>query len=262
MAELRDADLSGVEASVGRAHRFTAQEGSRLDRLFLDTLLQERPAAELLAAFEAGQTREGAFAPLRGEAEPGRSATLRVLECLDALGLLDHPVPERACAYLCRAQTDDGGWDAADEEARIEETGRTAGLLAKTPFVRGSILRRGEAFLVERWTVERVKGPSYGPILAYTHLLTQLPSVHADEILQWCGRELEGGLRLGVFSPLSVARVFLRARATALPGARIEATELVTGLITGQQADGSWREEGLHPVDATLEAVEALLRLS
>lgn len=252
----------GLEESVGRAHTFVVAEGSSLDRLFLDTLLRERPVTDLLSAFASGQGAGGALPPLRGAREPDRPSTVRALECLDALGMLDHPVPEQACAYLCGSQAEDGGWGEGDDEARIRETGRVAGMLAKTPFARPSVLRRAEAFLAERWSVERVQGPSYEPILAYTHLLTQVPSERADEILQWCGRELERGLRLRAFSPLATARVFLRARVKGLPGAQIEASELVTGLITEQREDGSWRDDGLHPVDATLEAVEALLRLS
>ena len=253
--------MSGVEVAVGRAHGYVQEQGSELDRLVLDTLLREQPVTVLLARLEAGASTEGALAPLRGEGGADEASTLRALECLDGLGMLDHPLPERACAYLCEAQAADGGWGEGDEDARIAATGRAAGLMAKTPFVRRSTLGRAERFLVERWSVERVQGPSYEPILAYAHLLTQFPSESADEILQWCGRELERGLRLRAFTPLATARVFLRARAKALPGASIEARELVTGLITEQQEDGGWREDGLDPVDATLEGVEALLRL-
>jgi hypothetical protein len=59
-----------------------------------------------------------------------------------------------------------------------------------------------------------------------------------------------------------VARVFLRARARALPGASIEVSEVVATLLAEQAADGGWSAEPEMPRTlATLEAVEALLRL-
>ncbi len=258
--------MSGIEISVGRAHDYVAAAGSPLDLLFLDTLLHETTATELLAALAGRQDEQGAFAPFRGDAPADLHSTADGLERLDALGLLDHPLPERACAYLLKAQAEDGGFGdvSLPEDDRIALTGRLAGLLAKTPFARRSVLERADAFLSERWQIEKVQGPTYEPILAYMHLLTQMNSEQADEVLQWCGRELERGFRMGVFKSLATARVFLRARAKALPGAQIEASELVTGLITEQSDDGSFEPTTPtdHRVDATLEGVEALLRLS
>jgi len=258
--------MSGVEVCVGRAHAFVAAEGSEFDQLFLDTLLRERTAAELLEAVARLQQPDGSIPPLGGEPGAGAESTAACLERLDAVGLLDHPIPERAAAFLMGRQADDGGFGEVgdDDDLRIEQTGRLAGLLAKTPFARPSVLARAEAFLGERWSVERVQGPTYAPILAYTHLLTQMQSEFADEALQWCGRELERGFRLRAFSPLATARVFLRARAKSLPGATIDAAELVTALITEQADDGSFPTDAQAPsrVAATLEATEALLRLS
>lgn len=256
-----------VEICVGRAHGFVSAQGSPFDLQFLETMLQEQPAAELLASLERLQDERGAIAPTDASGAPADLAsTARALGRLEALGLGDHPVPERACRYLCELQDDEGAWalaDAADEAERIRWTGTIGGLLANTPFARPSVLRAAEAFLAERWSVDRVQGPSYEPILAYTRLLTQVPSELADEALQWCGRELERGFRTHVFSPLATARVYLRARVRALPGASIEASELLTGLMTEQRDDGSWAAEGDDSaLEATLEAVEALLRLS
>jgi hypothetical protein len=124
------------------------------------------------------------------------------------------------------------------------------------------VLARAEAFLARHWSVERVQGPCYEPILAYVHALAHVPSERADEVLQWCGRELERGFRTHAFAPLAVARVFLRARARALPGAGIEASEVVASLLGAQASDGGWPEEpGVSRLAATLEAMEALLRL-
>ncbi len=262
--------MSGVEVVVGRAHGLVAQLGSPIERLFLETLLQERAGLELLEAFAAEQRDDGALAPEAAKRPAAEAATALALERLDALGLLDHPVPERACGFLAQGQHADGGFgQPQDPEAqRLAETGRLAGLLGRSPFARPSWLRASEGFLARRWKVELVQGPSYGPILAFTSLLTQVPSELADEALQWCGRELERGFRLQSFGPLATARVFLRARAKALPGAKLEAGEIVTALITAQQPDGGFApddepgETPISTVPATLEAVEALLRLS
>ncbi|MBW2243190.1 MAG: hypothetical protein JRH01_14485, partial [Deltaproteobacteria bacterium] len=183
-----------LEICVGRAHEFVAKQGSRLDLLFLDTMLQEQPAAEMLGSLEALQDERGAIAPMdeRG-AEADLASTAKALGRLEALGLGDHPVPERACVFLCGLQGDDGAWalgGSADVAERIEWTGRIGGLLAGTPFARQSVLEAAEGFLAEHWTVDRVKGPNYAPILAYSRLLTQVQSEIADEALQWCGKEL------------------------------------------------------------------------
>jgi len=141
-------------------------------------------------------------------------------------------------------------------------SGEVTGLLAKTPHARESALRQAEAFLARHWAVERVQGPCYAPILAYVHALAHLHSELADEALQWCGRELERGFRTHAFTPVAVARVFLRARARALPGLQIDPDELVATLLGAQAPDGGWSAEPeAERLDATLEAVEALLRL-
>ena len=102
----------------------------------------------------------------------------------------------------------------------------------------------------------------YAPLLAYAHALTSIDSELTDEALVWCGRELEKGWRSARFSTLQLARVLLRARAKALPGAQIEASEITTALLAAQERDGGWpAEPGADRVDSTLEAVEALLRL-
>lgn len=255
--------MSGLAAPLARARAFVAAKGTELDRSFLAALLGEAPAGALLEALAARQTPSGAIAD--EDAPEGLPATLRALERLDALGLLDHPVVEAAVGFLASRQAEDGSFAAReedDEAARIVWTGAVAGLLARTPFARPSLLDRAEAWLVARWSVERVQGPCYAPILAYTRVLTAMDSEIADEALQWCGRELERGLRTGAFGPLAVARVMLRARARALPGARIEAEEVVVGLVTAQREDGSLAAEpGEPPVRATLLGIEALLRL-
>jgi hypothetical protein len=262
--------LSGLDAVYARAGGFIALEGAALDRLQFETLLRERDASAVLDALSEQQESSGAFRAWRrdGESDPVAS-TLRALSYLDALGLLDHPIPEAAVGFLSAGQAKDGGWgDPAEPlEPRILSTGAISGFLAKSPFARTSVLRAAEGFMLGNWTIERVQGPSYAPILAYMHLLaafTSDPSSEAgDEALQWCGRELERGFRMHAFDPVSVARVFCRARARALPGAKLDPPELVTAIVTAQDDDGGWTaESSASRVDATLEAIEALQRLS
>jgi hypothetical protein len=251
-----------ISEAVTRAEVFVLREAGPLERTFWQTLLRRQDGFPLLAALGTMQGEDGALRPWRDPTP--LAATLRGLTWLDAIGLLDHPVPERAVGYLLQQQGPDGGWTqpGASEAECIALSGEVTGLLAKTPYARASALRRAEAFLAGHWAVERVQGPSYAPILAYVHALVHIHSEIADEVLQWCGRELERGYRTRVFSPVAVARVFVRARARALPGLRVEPAELVASLLAAQAEDGGWDAEPETPrLDATLEAVEALLRL-
>jgi len=288
--------VSGLDLPVHRAAEAARREAGPLDRAFLTVLLREAPAEVLFRALAARQEASGAVAddpgPTGREVAAGLGSTLGALERLDAIGRMDHPLVERAVDFVAARQDAEGAFlpDAApgaapaapaapaEAEAALARTGRATGLLAKTPFARPSLLRRAEAWLASRWSVEQVQGPRYAPILAYTHALTQVDSEIADEALQWCGRELERGFRRGVFGPLAVAQVMLRARASAIPGAAIEAQEVVVGLVTAQAPDGRFAEalpedlcrgvgdddaaarDGL-PVRATLLGLEALLRL-
>jgi hypothetical protein len=251
-----------ISSAVTRAEAFVLGGAGPLEHAFWQTLLRRQDARALFAALGAEQQDDGAIRPWR-DAAPF-AATLRALTWLDALGLLDHPVPERAVGYLLARQEPDGGWTepGASEARRISLSGQVTGLLAKTPYARASALGRAEGFLADRWAIERVQGPSYAPILSYVHALVHLHSEIADEALQWCGRELERGYRSQAFSAVAVARVFLRARARALPGITLEPAELVATLLAAQADDGGWSAEPeTARLDATLEAVEALLRL-
>jgi hypothetical protein len=244
---------------VTRAEGFVLRHAAPLERVFWETLLRRQDARALLETLATQQEPDGSLRPWSETPmpDPTLAATLRGLTLLDAVG-------ERAVSWLLARQQADGGWvePGAGEERRISLSGEVAGLLAKTPHARASALARAESFLARHWSVERVQGPSYAPILAYVHALANLPSELADEVLQWCGRELERGFRTHSFGPVAVARVFLRARARALPGASIDASEVVATLLAAQAPDGGWSAEPEVPRTlATLEAVEALLRL-
>jgi len=278
-----------LDAALRRAGEFVAREGAELDRVYFATLLRERDATALLSGLAGLQRGDGAIADWRSSAiagwrgsaagEAGAASTRRALSLLDALGLLDHPIPEAAAAFFIARQGADGGWGAPEDSAaaRVARTGEAGGLLAKSPFARPAVLRAAERFLAERWSVEALRAGGCAAILAYVHLLAAFPAAEseiADEALQWCGRELERGFRSGAFSAVEVAQVFCRARARALPGARMEAAELAAAIAAAQQADGGWPAPGAAPqpagalpagaarLDATLLAVEALLRLA
>jgi hypothetical protein len=253
-----------LDAPLTRAARFIAAHGDELERIYCETLLRELPAQQLLRALEARQGADGAIAPWRAGDASAEAATRRALAWLGALRLADRPVTERAVAFLARGQAEDGGWGdpALPPELRVPLTGETVGLVARTPFARESALRRAEAFLARCYSPDMLQSGEYAPLLAYAHALASIDSELADEALVWCGRELEKGWRSARFTSLQLARVLLRARAKALPGAQLEAREVVLALVAAQERDGGWpAEAGADRVAATLEAVEALVRL-
>jgi hypothetical protein len=254
-----------LDVPLTRAARFIAQNGADIERVYCETLLRESPAPELLRALAARQRADGAFEPWRPSDANAEAATRRALSWLGALALTDNPVAERAVMHLARGQQADGGWGhvALPAALRIAATGESAGLLARTPFARESLLRRAEQFLVRCYSPDLLQRGEYAPLLAYAHALASIDSELADEALVWCGRELEKGWRGARFTTLQLARVMLRARAKALPGAQLEAREVVLALLAAQERDGGWpAEPGADRTLATLEAVEALLRLS
>ena len=253
-----------LDAPLTRAARFVAQQAGELERVYCETLLRELPAQALLAALAQRQAADGSFAPWRPQDANPEAATRRALAWLGALSLTDHALSERAVAFLARQQAPDGGWGSPllPPELRIGVTGETAGWLGRTPFARESLLARAEAFLARVYSPDLLQSGEYAPLLAYAHAFTSLHSELADEALVWCGRELEKGWRSAHFTSLQLARVLLRAHAKALPGAEIEARELTLSLLAAQARDGGWPEEPeADRVDATLETIEALLRL-
>jgi hypothetical protein len=254
-----------LDAPLTRAARFVAQQAGDLERIYCEALLRELPATTLLEALAPRQARDGSFAPWRPLDPTPEAATRRALAWLAATGCTDHAQIERGVAFLAAGQAPDGGWGdpVLPTELRVAVTGETAGLLARSIFARASALRRAEAFLARVYSPDLLQSGDYAPLLAYTHALSGLDSEIADEALVWCGRELEKGWRGGRFTTLQVARVLLRARAKALPGAQLEAREIALGVLAAQDRDGGWRAEpGADRVDATLECIEALLRLA
>jgi hypothetical protein len=254
-----------LDAPLTRAARFVAQQAGALERLYCETLLRELPLPALLGALAERQRADGSFVPWRPLDSDPEAATRRALLWLGALGVADHPLLEAAVSFLARQQAPDGGWGspALPPELRVAVTGACVGLLARSPFARESLLRRGEGFLARGYSPDLLQSGEYAPLLAYAHALSGVDSEIADEALVWCGRELEKGWRSARFSTLQVVRVLLRARARSLPGAQLEARELALALLAAQERDGGWpAEPGADRVDATLESIEALLRLA
>jgi hypothetical protein len=181
------------------------------------------------------------------------------LGALLAIGQSESALVERAAGYLQEAQCDDGSWVdrvASEPTASLALCGHACGVLGQTPFVRQGTLDRGVEHLAEAWSVELVEGGRLDVIAGYLHALSACPAELADEALQWCGRELEKGWRMGRFAPPALARIFVLCDATALPAARVAASDVVDALLAAQTPDGSW-DGGLR---STLDAAAALAR--
>jgi hypothetical protein len=101
-----------ISRAVEAADAFLAREAAPLERLFFDVLLRRESAPALLAALAETQAPDGALGAWSA-ARPAAplAATLAALARLDALGLLDHPLGERAASFVLAGQQPDGGWD-------------------------------------------------------------------------------------------------------------------------------------------------------
>ena len=187
----------------------------------------------------------------------------RVLGFLDDLHELESPAAARVVARLAEAQDPTGHWGPANRETEaVFETGMIAGHLAKSPCASLDLLDAAGDWLAERFSPDLVQGFRWGNIAAYAHTFANLSHAASDEILQWCGRELERGFRARRFSAVRTARVFVWCDAPVLPGARLEPAELLAALLTEQADDGGFGE-GVGERDArTWDAWVALERLS
>lgn len=187
----------------------------------------------------------------------------RVLGFLDDLHQLESPAADRVVSRLAAVQDASGHWGPANDETEaVFETGMIAGHLAKSPCASISLLESAGDWLAERFSPDLVQGFRWGNIAAYAHTFANLPHDASDEILQWCGRELERGFRARRFSAVRTARVFAWCDAPALPGARLETAELFEALAAEQADDGGFGEAADERAARTWDAWIALDRLA
>jgi hypothetical protein len=264
-----EAALAGdLEAALAGARRFAAAHDPAVGLVagrFLDGLASPAAADAFAAELARQADPTGALPdPLRPGGACNLGSTVEALEMLGALGRLDGPAGEEAARFAMTVQEEDGSWGALEsgDAARLDLTALVCGQLARTPFVRHSTLVRAANWLAARWSVELAQEGRYEILTGYLVALSSFPSEGADEALQWCGRELERGFRTGAFGALQVARVFLLCEATALPGSRIDGSELVTRLLAEQSGDGAFEGFGDSPLRATLLGATALRRLT
>jgi hypothetical protein len=256
-----------VVAALARARAFVARAGSPLARLRADALAGEAPAARLAAFVESRQLASGAVGPLEGDGPADAATTAAALALLDELGALEHPCAERAAVWLASTQAHDGSFDPAPDagaDARLLFTASVAARLARTGRVRERVLDAAGAYVAAGFSVERVQRGDWEAIAALLPFFADHPGELADAALQWCGRELERGWRTGRFDAVRAARVFVLCRAHALPGAKLDARELVPALLADQAGDGGFgAADGPEPerVERTLDAMLALARL-
>jgi hypothetical protein len=186
----------------------------------------------------------------------------RVLGWLEDVRELESTAAERIVAKLTRVQDANGHWGPSNDETEaVFETGMITGHLAKSPCASLDLLEAAADWLAERFTPDLVQGFRWGNIAAYAHTFANLPHDASDEILQWCGRELERGFRAQRFSAVRTARVFAWSDAPALPGARLEPAELVAGFVAEQGPDGGFGEAADDRAARTWDAWIALERL-
>jgi hypothetical protein len=248
IAALREAAASALE----RALAFVDAHGDGLSRLRARAILGAATAQDAADAVAARQRPDGSFPRLGASlvealgALPEGAAPEELLGTLDALAALaeqralHHPCLEATVAWLARAQRDDGSWEAAGPEERFALTGMLGGFLARTRIARPELVRGAADFLAAHWSPEALERQVGTRAAAAAQIFSNAPHDLADEVLQWCGRELERGFRTGRLEALAVADALVRCEALALPGFGVGATELLAALLGEQARDGGF----------------------
>lgn len=240
--------MSGTGAARERAAGFVLVHGAPL----------ERARARAALAGTGADTVLSLLGP-----PPSEVAALRDrLAICEELRALRSPSAQQCAEALAGLQRQDGGFGGASLalEERLRLTGSAGGSLARSPFARPETLEAAGSFLAAHFTPDLLQGFQWENLAAYAHYFSNALHEASDEILQWCGRELERGFRTREFDAVRTAQVLLRCDAHALPGARLEPQELVLALVTEQAGDGSFGTAGppAGRVEATLQGLRAL----
>jgi hypothetical protein len=243
--------VSGTVSARARAAAFVRVHGDPLAVLRID-------------ASCGAATAPRCWSRLR-EPPPGApvEAWRPLLGVLDEQRALRSPLMQRACAAIApalQALAENAEADAACER-RLQCLGLLGGYLARSPYVRPEVLDAVGDALAARFTPDLLEGFRWDNLAAYAHFFANAPHEASDGILQWCGRELERGFRTRQFDALRTARVLCLCDAHALPGARVDAAELVLALLTEQGPDGSFGPPGAsgeERVENTLAGLVAL----
>jgi hypothetical protein len=257
--------VSGVADARARAARFVAQWGDEPAVARASVLVGAESFGSACSTLESWAERAGVFGS-PGEVNP--LAALPVLGALADLRALDSALAIRIAEGLAKVQAEDGSFGAAgsDEEERVFTTGRLASLLSGLRSVRRRLLENAADYLAGRFSPERVAGFAWRPLAAYTPFFTNVEHERGDDVLQWCGRELERGFRARRFDAVQTARIWVDCGAAALPGTRVGADEIVLALLGEQVSDGSWPlPDGQGPsarVAHALDGLTALMRLA
>ncbi len=255
--------MSAPEDLETRALGFLARVGNDLDRRRAGAA-GGGEGAPLLDVLVATQSDAGAFRFADVMAGDAVAGTLHALAILADARLSGADAVAHAVSWLESHRQPDASWaiEGAGEHAQHLATGFLAGFLAQSPFTRAHVLEEAGAWLAAHWSPELVRGGEFAMLAAYAHFFSSHPHEQADPILQWCGRELERGVRGGVLPALFALRVFSLCEAPVFPGSRIDAVSLLETLAKEQAPDGGWLAEApaRWRVAATLVGLEAWRR--
>ena len=245
--------MSSGRDAASRAAEFLAREGDPVARAAGAALTGAGAVSDALELLPdaASLPDEAALVPWLG-----LCADLRALHA---------PFVEAAAMRAAGAQSADGGFDAEDRAERLALSAMLGGYLSRCPFVRPRTLQAVGDFLAAHWSPDLVQGGSWANVAGYAHYFANAPHEAADEILQWCGRELERGFRTRTFGALETLHAMLLCDAHAIPGATLERDELVVGLLTEQQPDGGFGapdEAASERLAATRTGLVALQRFA
>lgn len=235
--------MSGdVETARARAEAFiAAQEATRAARVL--QVHADREAARSLSDRIAAEAAE---APAVVVAE--------ALGWLGDLGMLGGTAAEALAQRAEALQRDDGRFDGNDEFGDEAVTGRLVGHLARSPRARLASLDAGADWLAERFTPDLLQGFQWANIAGYAQTFANVLHDAGDEILQWCGRELERGARARQWSAVRTARVLVWCDAPVLPGAKLEPAQIIAAIVAEQAEDGGFGAPDTDRVRETFDA--------